>query len=197
MKTRTILTSVIASAALLLPAGAFANAGTRASTSSSSAGQDASRIQSSMTPDNLFTQISKDELKNRVTADDIVGKDVVDRHGEKIGKVKEVGLSQVIRNGSQSSGDSYTASGSIAGANASASVGSATSASPGTGNANPSGWTSANGNVNLIVALDDDVKDEQIDKDFAVIPASQVTFDREEDRLELNLVKQQFASNLR
>lgn len=210
MKTKTKLTSVLASAALILPAAAFAN-----SSSGSSAGTKASGASTySGSTVGHFQQINKEELKNRVTADDLVGKSVVDRDGKKIGEVKDVGLTQVIgTNKSGMDAKHYGATGSVGGISAGASVSTQTGRPSAAGSpASPStiagddavnstsnrSATMSSGTVNLLVELDGDVRQNQDnDKDFAVIPASQVTFDHEEDRLRLSMARQELAANLR
>lgn len=56
------------------------------------------------TDNSMSTQVSKvteDSLENKVTADRLIGKTVVDSEGNKIGTVKDVGLSDALSGGSE------------------------------------------------------------------------------------------------
>lgn len=182
MNTKRILTSVVASAALILPATLAANAGDRGTTSASGqhSGSNTSMNQGwagSSSSTAKIQHVNEDDLKHRVTADDLKGKDVVDRDGKKIGEVKDIGLTQVVGSSTRA-----TTSGMSSGAAAPAS--SSTASMPNSSQAN------------LFVELEDEVEVGDREFDYAVIPASQVTFDREEGQVRLNIAHAELAASM-
>ncbi len=217
MNTKNTLTSLIAGAALLLPAGAFAQAGsdtsgasgasrqyqgsTSATQDTSAQGQQSSsqgRLGSSSDPYSSSSQhgmsgsqhasthsssasikrVSQDQLKDRVTAESLKGKKVVDRNGQKVGKVKDVGLSDALSGGQST-----------------ASIGSSQSSGIGQSSTTVSGLPSQSqsGSVNILVELDDAVGE---GSELASIPASSLEFDRQNDQLKLDMGSQELAAVL-
>lgn len=134
-----------------------------------------------------FHRIKEDKLEEKMTAERLKGKDVVDRNGQKIGEVKAIGLGSSIR---ESSGkQDATRSASTPGTSSTASASATASAAMG------SAYGMAGGDqVNVYIEVDDSVG---IGGDLAAVPASSLQFDREEDHLKLNLDRQEFASRLK
>ncbi len=137
-------------------------------------------------------QVSEDQLKHQTTADKIIGAKVVDRSGQKIGKVKDVGLSQAMQSSSSATGqssDRYSASGSVGGVSASGSVGTG-----GTSRSIGSASLGQSNQINVIVELDSDVG--VSGNRLAAIPASSLQFDSEKEELTLQLDRQELSSIL-
>lgn len=193
MKSKNQFTAFLVAGSLLLPISALAQSGTstgsnpnrsnqgqhQGSNANSGSGQNQTSnsrqtgMHASMSGD--VKRVSEDKMEDKITAEHLQGKKLVDRDGQKIGEVKHVGLSQVLRD----SGKDRSGAGSM---NVSASL-------PGIGSA------SAGNQVNLYIELDDEVGLEG--DDLASIPASQVRFDKDKDELTLQIGRQEFANQLR
>lgn len=163
-----------------------------------------------------FRRIKEDKLENKITAERLKGKTVVDRDGQKIGTVKNIGLSAALQSGSDSqwqtsagstgagsTSDTRTAAGRTSGSTSgsSASMGTTANASgsmSATGSIHGTSATASmggqSGQVELYVELDDAVG--VSGDDLAVIPASRVQFDQQKDQLKLQIGRQEFASML-
>lgn len=81
-------------------------------TSSSTTPQSQSWSSRSMSNASDLQRISEDELENRVTASNLIGKTVKDQTGETIGEVKDINLTQALQGGSSNLYGSTTGSSS-------------------------------------------------------------------------------------
>jgi hypothetical protein len=139
-----------------------------------------------------FKRISEDKLKDeKRTAKHLMGKKIVDRDGQKIGEIKDIGLSSVLHDDSSSqiagtTGTTGTTATSTPSASASIGAGAMTGrAAIGMGQEQ----------VQLYVELDDAVGLEG--DDLAVIPASSLRFDSSKQELKLQMSRSEFASKLK
>lgn len=139
-----------------------------------------------------FKRIKEDKLKDeKRTAEHLIGKKIVDRDGQKIGEIKDIGLSSVLQDDSSShvagaTGAGSTSSTSSPSASASVGAGAMTGrASMGMGHEQ----------VQLYVELDDDVGVDG--DDLAVIPASSVRYDSSKQELKLQISRSELASKLK
>lgn len=79
-------------------------------------------------------RVKQDDLENRLTAESVIGKDVVDRDGNKIGTIKDIGLASVLPSSLQDATNRTAMSGSSTAprtSGTSASTGSSMDASQG------------------------------------------------------------------
>lgn len=177
MKTKTQLTALLVAGSLVLPIGALAQSGTSTGANTnvprSATSQMHTENHASATQGHDVKRVSADKLKDKITAERLKGKKVVDRDGQKIGKVKHVGLSQALRDSDTDRSNTGSMNISVAG------IGSA----------------SAGSQVNLYIELDDAVGVDG--NDLASIPASNVRFDKDSDELKLQIGRQEFANQLR
>lgn len=81
-------------------------------TTSSTTPQSQSWSSRSMSNASDLQRISEDELENRVTASNLIGKTVKDQTGETIGEVKDINLTQALQGGSSNLYGSTTGSSS-------------------------------------------------------------------------------------
>ena len=137
-----------------------------------------------------YHQVSEDNLKNRVTAHQLIGKEVVDRDGQKVGKVKDIGLTRALGAGDW---------GSQAGRNNAMSTASGSATMPATGSMSSESGVSSSvmgmpGEVTLFVDLDRSVGVKG--DNLASIPSSAVEFDHASKQVKLQITRQELATNL-
>ncbi len=133
-----------------------------------------------------FKRITEDKLKaEKRTAEHLMGKKIVDRDGQTIGKIKDVGLSSVLHDASSSQVAATTGSSPSA------------SATIGAGGMTGRSTTGMMGQeqVQLYVELDDAVGLKG--DDLAVIPASSLQYDSQKQELKLQISRSEFASKLK
>lgn len=141
-----------------------------------------------------FKRIKEDKLKDeKRTAEHLIGKKIVDRDGQKIGEIKDIGLSSVLQDDSSShvagtTGTTGTSSTSSTSPSASAPVGAGAM----TGRVS---MGMGHEQVQLYVELDDDVGVDG--DDLAVIPASSVRYDSSKQELKLQISRSELASKLK
>jgi hypothetical protein len=145
-----------------------------------------------------FKLIKEDILDKKLTAENVIGKKVVDRDGKTVGKVKDIGLQAAFQETSGSTYASSTTSGSSS-STTSRSIPSSTTTSPtpsstgaGAMTGRPSGMQSQQ--VSLYVELDNDLGLEG--DDLAAIPASSVQFDSTKKELRLQIASSELKSKL-
>lgn len=133
-----------------------------------------------------FKRITENKLKEeKRTAGNLKGKKIVDRDGQKIGEIKDIGLSSVLHDASSSQ--------------VAATTGSSPSASATIGAGGMTGRSTmgmmGQEQVQLYVELDDAVGLEG--DDLAVIPASSLRYDSKKQELKLEISRSEFASKLK
>lgn len=185
---------------MLLPLGVFAQAGANQPGSQSRPGQIHGSASTGARSDQLsfssqsqqIERVSEDQLKNMVTADQLKGMKVVDRNGQKVGKVKHVGLSEPT-----AQTDQFRAGASSSAGSASGSLTASGSAPQSAGrSASQSSQNSRNsGQATLYIELDNEVRADG--DDLASIPVSDVSFDQNKDEVKLQISRQDLAAQLR
>lgn len=142
-----------------------------------------------------IAKVSEDHLETRLTAEQLIGKSVVDREGNEIGEVKDVGLASVVKQSTQSSTLSGSStSGDILGSNESLgrpygqsgagigtgqdSMGSISSA--GSSSSSSSIRQAEESEVNVYISMKDD-------DSLLRVPASELSFNELSDQVRLNL----------
>ncbi len=221
----TSSTSALAALALLLPVGALAQSGSSSGSSSGtgtrnqptsnqypSGGSSTTSGANSQYPstsgtnrdgmsqmsgyhDQQMMLIKEDKLKDKLTAREVRGMKVVDRDGQKVGKVQEVGLGWAMRDGT-SSYDSTRTYGTTSSTGTTTSTSSrSTEAGSTTPMTSATGMGSKAGQVTLYIELDNDVG---IDgDDLAAIPVSHVQLDREKEQVKLQVSRTDLAAQLK
>ena len=137
-----------------------------------------------------FKLIKKDKLDQKLTAENVIGKKVVDREGQTVGKVKDIGLGAALQEASGSTYASSSTSATTTPGTTSSTPSSTTGAGAMTGR--PSGMQSQQ--VNLYVELDNDLGLEG--DDLAAIPASSVQFDSTKKELKLQIASSELKARL-
>jgi hypothetical protein len=142
-----------------------------------------------------FKRIKEAKLKDeKRTAEHLMGKKIVDRDGQTIGEIKDIGLSSVLHDDS---------SGQVAGtpgtSGASSTGSTSPSASATVGAGAMTGRTTmgmmGQDQVQLYVKLDNAVGLKG--DDLAVIPASSVRYDSSKQELKLQISRSELASKLK
>ncbi len=133
-----------------------------------------------------FKRITENKLKEeKRTAGNLKGKKIVDRDGQKIGEIKDIGLSSVLHDESSSQVAATTGSSPSAGA---------TIGAGGMTGRSTMGMMGQE-QVQLYVELDDAVGLEG--DDLAVIPASSLRYDSKKQELKLEISRSELASKLK
>jgi|GEM_PF-4519123 len=98
MKSKPRLPLLLAAGSIFLPLGLFAQAGIPSDQRNRPDQQQNPAWQSGQ----QFLRVSEAQMDTRITADQLKGKKVVDRNGQKIGKIKHIGLTQALGQADQS-----------------------------------------------------------------------------------------------
>jgi len=212
MKTTKSL-SLIAALALVLPAGAFAQAGSTGSSTPSRTSQldplpGASRPDGSTTSSQMSSShaqqiklIPPATLKDKkLTAENLLGKKIVDRDGQEIGTVKDIGFGSAMQESRRPSFQTYSTTGSANGGTGSDSRrnvdpnSSSGSASTRTDSMSERHAYSSDQPI-LYVKLDGkvDIKG----NDLAAIPVSHVRFDHDKEQFMLQVARSELTSQLK
>ena len=167
MKNRPLTTIVVASS-LMLPFAAFGGDKSKTdrqhenrATTSSWSERDSKR--SSTHAD--IKRMDRDKLDSKLTAKELIGKEVVDMNGERLGSIHDIGLAQALPNEFRESERSE---------------GSTTTTS-----------AVQNNSINLYVAVGGVMG---LGADIVSVPADRFGFDRENDRLTLDIPEDQFSA---
>jgi len=148
-----------------------------------------------------FKRINEDKLKDeKRTAEHLIGKKIVDRDGQTIGEIKDIGLSSVLQDDSSSQVAGTTGTTGTTGTSSTSTSSTSPSASASVGAGAMTGRASmgmgmGQEKVQLYVELDDDVGVEG--DDLAVIPASSVRYDSSKQELKLQISRSELASKLK
>lgn len=145
--------------------------------------------------------VSEDKLKEeKMTADNLMGKKILDRDGETVGTVKDIGLGTTMHGakGSYSSTQSYSGSSSAtSGADSSRTRPSDVPSRTGTTTAGTMSDVSAYQNAQPILYVKLDGKLDIKGDHLAAIPASQVRFESDKKALTMQLARSELASQLK
>jgi hypothetical protein len=162
--------------------GSQSMSGERATTGSANWNERSAQHSSSMKSTSVhgIKKVDKDKLDSKLTAKELIGKEVADMNGERLGRVHDIGLAQALpseframEEADRSREFSTTAGSALS------SAASAVSAAAGMNN------------VNLYVAVGGIMG---LGSDIVSVPADQFSYDRENDRLTLNISEDRFTA---
>lgn len=141
-----------------------------------------------------FKRIKEDKLKDeKRTAEHLMGKKIVDREGQTIGEIKDIGLSSVLHDDSSSQVAGTTGTSGTSSSSTSPSASATIGAGAMTGRA--AMGMMGQEQVQLYVKLDNAVGLKG--DDLAVIPASSLRYDSSKQELKLQISRSEFASKLK
>jgi hypothetical protein len=167
--------------------GSQSVSGERATTGSANWNERSAQHSSSMKSTSVhgIKKVDKDKLDSKLTAKELIGKEVADMNGERLGRVHDIGLAQALPSEFRAMEEADTSRRdtsrefSTTAGSALSSAGSAMSAAAGMNN------------VNLYVAVGGIMG---LGSDIVSVPADQFSYDRENDRLTLNISEDRFTA---
>jgi hypothetical protein len=166
MKNRHLTTIVVASS-LMLPFAAFGGDKSKTDKHNETKASTSSWSERNIQPSSSHADIKRvdrDKLDSKLTAKELIGKEVVDMNGERLGSIHDIGLAQALP-------DEFRAGESAEGATG---IGA-----------------TQNNSIHLYVAVGGVMG---LGSDIVSVPADRFGFDRENDRLTLDIPEDQFSS---
>jgi hypothetical protein len=165
MKNRPLTTIVVASS-LMLPFAAFGGDESKIDKHTEKRAISSSNWSERSSGHADIKRVDRDKLDSKLTAKELIGKEVVDMNGERLGSIHDIGLAQVLPNEFRA-------------------VETATDSASGL-SAMPN-----NNSINLYVAVGGIMG---LGADIVSVPADRFGFDRENDRLTLDIPEDQFSA---